>query len=495
MKPSPSFKKVVTEIISLLFILLFAYAAISKFLDFENFQVQIGQSPLLSAFAGIVSPAVIIIELIISLLLAIHKRRILGLYLSVALMTMFTAYIFIILNFSSFIPCSCGGILEKLGWTEHLIFNGSFIVLGIVAILMEGITKTALYKTAILLFLSSLSVTLLYLRSEAIMRQENPFIRRYEMFATSKKKTVALENTSFYFAGSDAKNIYLGNHSAPLHLIAFDKELKQKKHYLITLDNDVLPFRSVEIRIAEPYFYVFDGLIPIVFRGKVGEWKAKTVYQGGAFFTQAVAIDSTDLAIRGQYIRSGEHLLGEMSISESVDIRYNTALLEKQIDGIFDTDGTLHYSPELRKLVYTYYYRNEYIVADDKLVLLHRGNTIDTITKANLKIVKNELSGDTKMAAPPLMVNKNTTVYANLLFVNASLRGRFEEKSVWDQAAIIDVYDYIDKQYKFSFYVYAEGKFMPKDFLATDQGLYTITNNILSRHVYGMPVSKVLHLQ
>jgi uncharacterized membrane protein YphA (DoxX/SURF4 family) len=495
MRLKPSFKKVVIEIISLLYIVLFVYAAISKFLDFENFQVQIGQSPLLSAFAGIISPAVIIIELIISLLLAIPKRRILGLYLSFALMTMFTAYIFIILNFSSFIPCSCGGILENLGWTEHLIFNSSFIVLGLVAILIEGVTKTALYKTAILLFLSPLTVTLLYLRSEAIIRQENPFIRRYEMFAVSKKKTATLENASFYFAGSDAKNIYLGNHSAPLHLIAFDKELNKKRHYEITLDNDTLPFRSVEIRIAGPYFYIYDGLVPIVFRGKVGEWKAKTVYRGDAFFTQAVALDSTSLAIRGQYWKSGEHLLGKMSISESVNIHYNPAILEKQIDGIFDTDGTLRYSPELRKLVYTYYYRNEYIVADDKLSFLHRGHTVDTITKANLRIVKNKLSRDTKMSTPPLMVNKNTTVYANLLFVNASLRGRFEEKSVWDLAAIIDVYDYIDKQYKFSFYVYAEGKFMPKDFLATDQGLYTITNNILSRHVYGMPVYKVLHLQ
>ena len=105
-------------------------------MDFENFQVQIGQSPLLSAFAEFISYAVIIIELIIVLLLMLQRSRIAGLYASTALMSAFTMYIFLILNYSDFIPCSCGGILEKLGWSEHLIFNIVCIILGVLAILV-----------------------------------------------------------------------------------------------------------------------------------------------------------------------------------------------------------------------------------------------------------------------------------------------------------------------------------------------------------------------
>ena len=51
MKLSAPIKNGIIEIICLLYILLFVYAAVSKLLDFENFQVQLGQSPLLSAFA------------------------------------------------------------------------------------------------------------------------------------------------------------------------------------------------------------------------------------------------------------------------------------------------------------------------------------------------------------------------------------------------------------------------------------------------------------
>ena len=56
--------------------------------------------------------------------------------MSFALMVMFTTYIIIILNFSDFIPCSCGGVLEDLSWSEHIVFNLFFIVLAILGILI-----------------------------------------------------------------------------------------------------------------------------------------------------------------------------------------------------------------------------------------------------------------------------------------------------------------------------------------------------------------------
>src|SRR5690606_12650117 len=123
-------------IVSLLFILLFVYAAVSKLVDYGNFRVQLGQSPLLTAYAHVVAWAVPAIELIIAVGLVSPKLRLRGLYASFALMVMFTAYIVIILNFTEFIPCSCGGVLENLGWTEHLIFNIVFILLAAVGILL-----------------------------------------------------------------------------------------------------------------------------------------------------------------------------------------------------------------------------------------------------------------------------------------------------------------------------------------------------------------------
>lgn len=124
------------EIICFLFIFLFSYAAISKLLDFNAFKIQLGQSPLLTAFAGWVAWVVPIIELITALLLAIPKYRSVALFNALGLMSLFTMYIIAILKFSDYVPCSCGGILESMGWQEHLIFNIVFVVLAIMGILM-----------------------------------------------------------------------------------------------------------------------------------------------------------------------------------------------------------------------------------------------------------------------------------------------------------------------------------------------------------------------
>ena len=136
MKLSPQVRFTLIYTIALLYILLFTYAAVSKLLEFENFQVQLGQSPLLSPIAEHIAWMVPVAEIAIAILLMISRTRTMALFAAYTLMVMFTAYIYIILNFSSYIPCSCGGILEKLGWTEHLLFNSLFVVLAVLALLL-----------------------------------------------------------------------------------------------------------------------------------------------------------------------------------------------------------------------------------------------------------------------------------------------------------------------------------------------------------------------
>ena len=141
MNLKPQIRNSIIEIISLLYALLFVYAAMAKILDFENFQIQLGQSPLLSVYAWWVSFAVPAVEILISILLCIPRFKNIGLFFALGLMVMFSAYIFLILNFSSFIPCSCGGILEKMSWKAHLVFNLFFVFLALVALLFTLILR------------------------------------------------------------------------------------------------------------------------------------------------------------------------------------------------------------------------------------------------------------------------------------------------------------------------------------------------------------------
>lgn len=131
-------KQTIVDIISLLLIILFVYAASSKLIDYQKFQVQLGQSPLLTEYASVVAWAIPVFEVIISSFLAINTLRIVGLFASFTLMTIFTAYIIVITQFAEYVPCSCGGVLQKLGWTEHLIFNICFVILIIAAVFLEN---------------------------------------------------------------------------------------------------------------------------------------------------------------------------------------------------------------------------------------------------------------------------------------------------------------------------------------------------------------------
>lgn len=173
-----------SAVVAYFFIFLFCYAGVSKMRDFENFQVQIAQSPLLSAYAGFISYATIISEVVIVLLLVIPKLRTIGLYASLGIMSSFTVYIYLILHYSDFVPCSCGGILEKMGWTEHLIFNIVCVMAAILAILIIAkyrqnvLAGPSLSILCIIAIFSSI-VTYLFYSSEQIIKEKNNFIRRF----------------------------------------------------------------------------------------------------------------------------------------------------------------------------------------------------------------------------------------------------------------------------------------------------------------------------
>ncbi|WP_244862643.1 MauE/DoxX family redox-associated membrane protein [Pedobacter heparinus] len=130
-------RRVLVDIICYLFVLLFLYAATSKLMDYQKFQLQISKSPIITDFASILAWGVPGLEIVISIMLLINRTVMLGLYAAFTLMLLFTLYIYAILNYSDNIPCSCGGVLQRMTWDQHLIFNIVFVILGLIGILLQ----------------------------------------------------------------------------------------------------------------------------------------------------------------------------------------------------------------------------------------------------------------------------------------------------------------------------------------------------------------------
>lgn len=141
----------VIEIISALFILLFVYTAINKFMAIKDLETVLKDYPLIGGMPTLVAWTLPIAELLVALWLFIPRLRLLGLYSSLALMTAFTLYLGYMLTFTTERPCTCGGMLQQLSWSQHLIFNIFFIVLALAAIRLHNRKKSDLSnETAVL---------------------------------------------------------------------------------------------------------------------------------------------------------------------------------------------------------------------------------------------------------------------------------------------------------------------------------------------------------
>lgn len=130
-------KSTLVEIIAHLFIILFLYTGIAKLMEFDVFQEQLADNPLLAPVASIVAIGLPITEFIICFLLFFPRFRLKGLYAAFILMVLFTAYVAILMTTSKELPCSCGGIMEALSWKGHLIFNSIMILLSFIALRMQ----------------------------------------------------------------------------------------------------------------------------------------------------------------------------------------------------------------------------------------------------------------------------------------------------------------------------------------------------------------------
>ena len=128
-------RKILIEIISSLLILLFLYASVSKWFDFKGFTGDMNNQP----FPNWMTPGLVwtipILEVLIALSLMFERTRMKGLYASLFLMSAFTIYtITVLMHFFGYVPCSCGGVIKKLTWEQHLFFNLFFVAISVIAI-------------------------------------------------------------------------------------------------------------------------------------------------------------------------------------------------------------------------------------------------------------------------------------------------------------------------------------------------------------------------
>jgi len=128
-------KDIYINVCCTLLIILFVYAAGSKLIDYEHSLREMHNQIFPTFAANILTWLVPTLEIGAILLLLLPSSKIIGLWISLALMSVFTVYIAIVMTgIFGRIPCSCGGILNNMPYSTHLIFNLLVILLTLSAL-------------------------------------------------------------------------------------------------------------------------------------------------------------------------------------------------------------------------------------------------------------------------------------------------------------------------------------------------------------------------
>jgi putative oxidoreductase len=129
--------KTIVQIISGLLILLFLYTGANKFFSFQHFIKQMNNQVFPNSWAPYIVWTIPSLEIAIAFALMFDKTKKAALWGSLILMSLFTIYTALVLfNVFDRVPCSCGGVIEHLTWTQHLFFNSFFVTISIVGILL-----------------------------------------------------------------------------------------------------------------------------------------------------------------------------------------------------------------------------------------------------------------------------------------------------------------------------------------------------------------------
>ena len=335
-------------------------------------------------------------------------------------------------------------------------------------------------------------VIVLFLSSEKQIHRNNAFTRRFPPHPLLKIHEFDLGSNSYYFAGFHQNNLYLGNSTAPLWLLKINLATKDTTLLKIDLEERDLPFRQIKTKLFPPYFFLMDGTVPCIFKGRINEWKARPWSMKSAYFDEAFPMYQDCIFIRTIQAGSGTTTLGKIRKDTIRPVTLAPDILEKQVDGVFDVDGIFTYSPEHDFASYVYYYRNEFIILDSNLRVLERRRTLDTIQKAQIQVAETRQEGISEMQAPPMIVNENAALEGNLIYISSNRIGKYEDGKILAQATIIDIYDWEEGRYRSSFYFYKDKDEYIREFKVKGNTLYTLVGNRLTVHSFRNHILKDL---
>ena len=300
--------------------------------------------------------------------------------------------------------------------------------------------------------LSISAIFLLHTISHEKNFKKGGFRRIFHPAGISLSGAYDLKEHSYYIAGVTSENIFLGNQKTTSKMIILSHDFKDFRQINLDISPYKISWMGAKIKIDSPFVFITESVTPSILHGYWNPFKVIPYRVDSMYYSEALPISFSSFVLKAY----DKGLRRDILVKKQSDSPYTKSakeVLEKQIDGRFCEDGVLLYSRDLGRLIYIYYYRNQFMTLDTNLNLIYKRNTIDTNRYAKIKVERVNSAMSITLSTPHLFVNKNACIAYNHIFINSTQFSDTDDKKMFFLSSVIDVYDLSDGHYEYSFYL------------------------------------------
>jgi hypothetical protein len=351
---------------------------------------------------------------------------------------------------------------------------------------MKRIKQSFLLSIVCVLF-AIISVGVLVIVSNNSNDSSNGFTRKFLLQQSLLLHHIGKPPHARFMCGSANNYIYFDTDTAGL-ILKTDTALGG-----IGLVKLVYPFneriQSLYSTIVDSmYTYIMAGNMPKVIRFNKVESSYQSWFIPANLYSESIVIDSNNFAFR-----MFEKIAGKW---QQVFIKVNPVnktiarehdVSQRNNDAGFSTDGHLLYDPGTHFIIYVEYYSNHITCMDTSLQLLYNGHTIDTIKNATVHAAfKKSPAFETITNGTPLApVNLQSCTAEGKLYIHSHIKADNETFAVFENNAVVDVYNISTGQYLYSFYIPSRQDGHLTDFKVIRNKIIVVYKNAIA--IYRLP--------
>jgi len=206
--------------------------------------------------------------------------------------------------------------------------------------------------------------------------------------------------------------------------------------------------------VDSPYVYILAGDASTILKTSFNDSEVSEINIPKPIFSKGILINP-ELFVLRQFSKTvkDQKFVSYNSITGS--LREESDISEVHNDGGIATDGMFNYDKKTDILIYTYFYKNSFLLLDTNLNRIGIGNTIDTFSSYQIHVTNITKGKSTYFTnnTPTRFINRASTVYNGKLYVYSTLKADNENADIFKKNMPIDVYDLLSLHYIGSLYL------------------------------------------